>query len=179
MAFIRPEIRDTLTRWRAALIGGLIACFGAYWTLRTGGLFMIIGVVVLLLGLALLWDGVRRARFPAGGGGLGVVELDERRISYLGPLGGGSLSLNELVRIQIVRTDNGQFRSDVLWQFMDRDGQRLAIPTNAEGADRIFDALAAFHGVDYEAVTAASGTNGKAERPQSYLIWQESPRALH
>jgi len=175
MTFVRPELRAALLRWRAAIIGAAVAALGLFWVIASGGVIRAIGVVLLLLGAALLWDGIRRARFPKSGGGLGVVEIDERRISYLGPLGGGSISLDEMMRIQIVTTDNGPFANDVLWQFTDRSGQRLTIPSNAEGTDRIFDALAAYKGVNYDAVIQANGSTSN----QSFTIWQESPRALH
>ena len=175
MTLIRPELRKAFARWRAAVLGAGIGLFGLFWVVTSGGVLWAIGVLLLLLGIALLWDGIRRARFPASGGGLGVVEIDERRISYLGPLGGGAISLDEMMRIQILTTDNGPFASDLLWQFTDRSGQRLTIPGNAEGTDGIFDALAAYKGVNYDAIVQANGSTTN----QSFTIWQESPRALH
>ena len=175
MSFVRPEIQQVFDRWRSAIIGAILVLIGLFFAATGTGIMPYVGGAVVLVGAALLWDGVRRARFPKSGGGLGVVELDERQISYFGPLGGGALSIEELTLIKIVTTDNGPFVTDVIWQFTDSGGQRLLIPSNAEGADRIFDALAALKGVNYDAVTRANGATDTG----AFTIWQKSRPQLH
>ena len=129
---------------------------------------MISAHVQLLIGAALFIEGVRRARLPHDTGGVGVVEVDERRITYLGPHGGGALSINELSRVKVRTTNLGPLASDFFWEFTDREGQRLTIPGDAENASALFDALTALPGADYEAVIKASGSTDQAD----FLVWE-------
>lgn len=175
MSFIRPRVRAVLFHWRAAIVGAGLVLVGIYLVATGLTAQRFIGFGVIGLGLVIVWDGIRRARFPAPGGGAGVVEVDERRITYFGPEGGGSVSIDGLLSVTIVTTDMGPFASDLFWQFQDTADQQLIVPSNAEGAEALFDALSALPGVNYGAVIAASGST----KPQSFDIWRRSPRRLH
>lgn len=168
MSFIRPEVRDGVLRWREALIGGAILFAGVYLLASGIGLQKWLGGVMGLVGLALIWEGMRRARFPAPGGGAGMVDVDERQITYFGPLGGGSISINDLVCVNVRTSDLGPLSPDLYWDFFDSEGQSLTIPGDAEGAELIFDALSALEGVDYEAATRAAG----ATDIHLFTIWR-------
>ena len=170
MSFIRPEVRDGVLRWREVLIGAAVLLVGLYLLASGYGLQKWLGGVLVLVGLALIWEGMRRARFPAPGGGAGMVDVDERQITYFGPLGGGSISINDLVRVSVRTSDLGPLAPDLYWDFFDGEGQSLTIPGDAEGAELIFDALSALEGVDYEAATRAAGATDN----QLFTIWRRS-----
>ena len=168
MSFIRPEAAETLARWREAIIGGILILGGTYTMSFTHNVVKGFAFVVALVGAAIFVEGVRRARWPKKDGGLGVVEVDERRITYLSPVGGGALSINDLVRVRVRTTDLGPFASDFYWELTDNEGQRLSIPGDAENAGALFDALTVLPGANYEAVIAASSSTENAE----FLVWE-------
>ena len=170
MSFIRPEARAFLLKWREAIFGGVFLMVNIQISATSGGLLRGIAIAGILIGAALFIEGVRRARFPQDKGGVGVVEVDERQITYLGPMGGGALSINELIRVKVRTTPEGPFASDFYWEFTDRAGQRLSIPGDAENAQALFDALTALKGADYEAVIRASGSTEAAE----FLVWEQA-----
>lgn len=175
MSFLRSEAVAFLKKWREALIGAGLIGIGVYFA--TVGLTVQrwIGFALILIGGALIWEGIRRARFPAPGGGPGVVDVDERLITYFGPLGGGSISIDELARVEVRTTDLGPMVSDLFWEFTATDGSFLSIPGDAENAVLIFDALAALPGADYEAATRAAGST----EPASFVIWEKPAHRVH
>ena len=169
MSFIRPEVNAALKRWREATIGGFLLLAGLHLAIFGLGLQRLMGAGMAAVGAMLLWEGVRRAKFPAPGGGAGVVDVDERQITYFGPLGGGAISINDLVRVTVRTSDLGPIAPDLYWDFYDASGQSLTIPGDAEGVELIFDALAVLEDVDYEAATTAAGTTEN----QLFTIWQK------
>ena len=175
MSFLRPEAATALARWREALIGAALMALGIYSALTGLTVQRWIGYALIALGAALLWQGIRRARFPAPGGGPGVVDVDERQITYFGPLGGGAVSIDELTRVAIRTTDLGPAVSDLFWDFTDTSGTTLTIPGDAENAELIFDALAALPGADYEAATRAASSTAQA----LFVVWQVSSEGPH
>lgn len=170
MSFIRPEARAFLTKWREAIIAGVILMGSLQAASSTIGLVRGLSWATALIGAALFIEGVRRARLPERSGGVGVVEVDERQITYLGPLGGGAISINELIRVKVRTTDLGPMASDFYWEFTDREGQRLTIPGDAENAGALFDALTVLPGADYEAVIRASSSTERAD----FLVWEQT-----
>ena len=170
MSFIRPEVNAAFKRWREATIGGFLILAGLHLAVFGLGLQRWMGAGMAAIGALLLWEGVRRAKFPAPGGGAGVVDVDERQITYFGPLGGGAISINDLVRVNVRTSDLGPLAPDLYWDFFDAGGQSLTIPGDAEGVEQIFDALSALEGVDYEAATTAAGTTEN----QLFTIWRKT-----
>lgn len=175
MSFVRPEVLSALLKWRDAIVGSVLLAFGLYSAVTGLTVQRWTGYILIALGAALLWEGVKRARFPAPGGGPGVVDVDERQITYFGPLGGGSVSIDELTRVEVRTTDLGPAVSDLFWDFTDSSGQVLTIPGDAENANLIFDALSALPGADYEAATRAAGSTERA----LFVIWQKAAPPLH
>lgn len=175
MSFLRPEALDRLRRWREALIGGAVLVVSLRVLWGASGVIWGLAATGALIGAALIWEGVRRARWPAEGGGPGVVEVDERQITYLAAFGGGIVSIDQLVRIEIETTDAGPLDSDLFWLLWTREGTALRIPGDAEGADALFDAFAPLQGLDYEAVIRTSGrtSTGRA------LVWSAPHARLH
>lgn len=166
MSFVRPEVRAVLIRWREALIGGAIGLAALPFLGSVFLLHRVLAWVALLIGVVLIWQGIRRARFPASGGGEGVVEVNERQITYFGPLGGGAVSIDDLTHVQIRATAYNLF-----WDFTDATGETLTIPGDAEGTDALFDALAPLSGVSYEAITEASVRTDES----THIVWTRAP----
>ncbi|MCG6885289.1 MAG: hypothetical protein LJE62_16190 [Silicimonas sp.] len=174
MSFVRPEAAAFLKKWREAMIGAVVLMFNLNMAAGSSGVLNAFAWVGVLLGAALFIEGVRRARLPDKSGGLGVVEVDERQVTYLGPHGGGALSIDELARVKVRTAEKGKAGSDFFWEFTDRSGQRLTIPGDAENASALFDALTVLPGADYEAVIKASGLKEQRE----FLVWEcaQAPR---
>lgn len=170
MSFLRPEALASLRRWRGVIAAAALLALGLWWGLTSLGLVKWIGWALSAGSAALLWAAVQRARFRGGSGGLGVVEVDERQIAYLAPVGGGIASLEALTEVAI-----GPDRAGLpVWRF--RSGAEiLTIPTSAEGTEALFDALTALPGVDIEAAIRAS-----RNRPDdTIVIWARGPVRLH
>ncbi len=169
MGFIRPEAQARLLRWREAIAGAVVVALGLYWLGTSFGLLRWLAVVVVLVGAVLVWSGAQRARFRGGHGGTGIVEVDERQIAYLAPVGGGFISIDSLTRVEI-----GPDRAGLpVWRF--RAGMELlTIPASAEGTDALYEALAALPGVNFQAAIRAT-----AGRPgATVVIWQKPDRRL-
>lgn len=167
MSFIRPEVRASLARWREVIAGGVTLALGLQLALTSYGALFLIGTALALAGAALVVAGVQRARFRSGGGGAGVVDLDERRITYFGPFGGGAVSVDDLIEIGVDPSRS--------WLIRDANGTHLMIPMNAEGADALFDAFAAVPGL-----TPARLVEAVRSTPRQYTtIWAKPQGRLH
>lgn len=147
MSFIRTEARAGLKRWRDMLIGLAVMAWGLYWAIFSLGLWTWFGVILALIGAALAWAGLQRARFDVGSGGHGVVEVDERQVTYLSAWGGRTISLEDLVEVEIASDRLGQ----AIWRLSEAE-QTLTIPAGAEGGGALFDVLTPLPGA--EIVTA-------------------------
>ncbi|SPF79731.1 hypothetical protein [Pseudoprimorskyibacter insulae] len=171
---IRPEAAQTLRRWSEPLIGAGVALLGVYWGFFTGGgLLHYIGYAVLLLGAVMVYSGVQRARFAQGGGGPGLVQIVEGRVSYFGPETGGVVDLSDLRSLTL---NSGKQR----WELRQEGHMPLYIPLKAEGAEALFDAYATLPGIRIEHMLAQLEAGGD----HSIVIWQAGPttpkaRRLH
>lgn len=171
MSFVRPEARAAIARWREALAGAALAGLGLFWIIGPGGLLGWAGIVLLLAGGALIWIGVQRARFRGRGGGIGMVQVDERQITYFGPMSGGSVSLSELTRLTLDPSGRPAH-----WMLAQPGEPPLAIPVNAEGADQLFDAFAALPGLRTEYMLQNLREGGA----HPVVIWErQSERPAH
>ena len=168
--FFRPEAMSALIRWREVLVGGGVIALGTWWSFSAGPVLRWVAVLMVISGGAILWEGLRRVRLPKGGGGPGVVQVTERQITYLSPDQGGILSVDDLTRVEI-RTLQGQ----ITWIFYALGQSPILIPGNAEGAERIFDALAALPGINYDQAIDADGSSDS----DIFLVWQKDRHALH
>jgi hypothetical protein len=104
--------------------------FGLWWWWNTYAFVSWLSLPVILTGAALIWTGVERLRFRQGGGGTGVVEIDERRLSYFGPLTGGVIAMDDVTRLVLDPTGRPAH-----WVLSGVGGQSLSIPVDAEGAE--------------------------------------------
>ncbi|MEM6576852.1 MAG: hypothetical protein AAF678_00035 [Pseudomonadota bacterium] len=137
MSFVRAEALTAINRWREALAGAAIAGIGLWWIFGTGGLLFWLGFVLLPTGLSLAGLGIQRGRLRTGSVGPGIVQVDEGRVVYFGPLTGGGVDLATLSRLEI--DPSGHPAHWVLHQPAEAP---LFIPVNATGAEQLFDAFA-------------------------------------
>lgn len=167
MSFVRPEARAALWRLREVLVAGALAALGIYW-LTSRGLVAGLGAVCLLAALALAVVGVQRARFRVGSGGPGIVTVDEGQIAYFGPLTGGVVALDDVLRLGL---DTRGLPAH--WVIDRAGGNSLHIPVTAEGAETLFDAFAALPGLRTERMI------GELRRPggRRAVIWQREGTA--
>lgn len=147
---MRRELREALRRGREALAGLGVVLFALWWGIGTFGLTRWLAVALGLFGLALVWTGLQRLRFARGGEGPGVVEVDERRLTYWGPLAGGRVDLDELLRLEL---DPGA--RPARWVLTPRAGEPLVVPVDARGAEALLDLFTALPGLRTEALLAA------------------------
>lgn len=159
MAFLRPEVALMIRRWRETAIYSLVtlALLLSMWdwplTLTRGAL---LGAIALV-GLALTRAALLTALSAQAKDGPGVVLIDERRITFLGPEGGGFASINEIAAVS-VGSAAGLPPCWTLWAETGAGAEPLIIPAAAQGAEGIVDALAALPGFQgARAVSALSG----------------------
>jgi len=146
------------------------------WLFLLGGWFWQgAGVLLGTLGGALFVAALRSARMRHGSEGPGVVEVDERQITYFGPQTGGAVSIDALTRIEIATNADGPGQTDLWWVLYMPGQPPLRIPGDAAGADRLFDALAPLPGVDFEAAIRAAHSSEQA----LFVIWQQDRARLH
>lgn len=168
MSFIRPEARAALWRWREVLAGGGVALLGASWALGPRGLLGWVGWALILAGVALVVIGIQRGRFRTGGGGHGVVQVDEGQITYFGPLSGGTVAAVELERLTLDPTAHPAH-----W-LLEQPGQPvLFIPIDAEGAEALFDVFSTLPGLRTEHMLAELR---RGRRP--VVIWERASQRL-
>lgn len=171
---IRAEALASLSRFREFFLAAGVAAFGL-WLCRLGGLlFLPLGLATLGLATGLTLIALRRLRFAQAVTGPGIVELDEAQVGWLGPEGGGFLSLRELAELRLMSRGSRRF-----WRLKQGDGQALLIPVDAQGADRLFDVFTALPGMDSEALVAALDASLAAEGDAlGPVIWRHPDRRI-
>lgn len=168
---IRPEIAAMLGRWREALAGGVAIALGAWLWWDNHGLIALFGGVLVAIGAVLALSGIRQARFRTTTGAPGLVEVDEGRITYMGPVMGGSVDLDALSSVTFRRTATGE----AFWRLAQSDGPTLVIPEGAANAEILLDALAPLPGFDTGAMIRAV----RSRASSTTKVWQRNaPRAL-
>ena len=152
---MRPELRAALWRGREALAGGGLILLALWLGLSSFGITRWLAMALGLVGAGLVWTGVQRLRFARDEGGPGVVEIVERRVAYWGPLTGGTVDLDDLLRLDL---DPGA--KPAHWVLMPRTGEPLAVPVTAAGAEALLDLFTALPGLRTEALLAALSREG-------------------
>ncbi len=171
MAIVRPEVIQSFSRFRDALVGVLVSMLGLYWAIDGVGFISILGTSLTLAGALLIFAGIQRGRFKTGTGGAGVVHVDEGQVTYFGPLEGGSVVISDLSRVELFPLS----RKLSEWVLYDPGTDPLHIPTNAEGAEALFDVFSNLEGLQMEKLLDAL----KKHRRKQVVIWQSKHAALH
>lgn len=169
--FFRPEARAALWRWRETLAGMAIAGFGVWWGVGAANLVQWLGWAFVALGAAVAVAGVQRGRFRTGRGGPGVVQVVERRLAYFGPLTGGVIDMEDLVRLEF----EPHAHPAAHWVLTATTGQSVAVPANAKGADALFDLFASLPGLRTPQVLAML-EQAPARRT---TLWERPPDRLN
>jgi len=147
MAWIRPDARERIGRWLepGLLSLALFLALRLAWLGWMRGAWVLIGLGgVLAVALAvLIYLAVLRAHLARRLAGVGLVEVDERRITYLAPTLGGSLDLDDLRRVALSTGKTGAQN----WVLYAPEQAPLVIPLGAEGADVLPDTFAALPGL--------------------------------
>jgi hypothetical protein len=171
MTFIRPELRQAIWRFREVIIGIAVSLLGLYWAINGLGFMQILGTSVAIAGALLVFAGIQRSRFRNAQGGRGLVHVDEGQVTYFGPYEGGSVVIAELARVEL----DPLARPVAEWVFHAPGAAPLRIPTNAEGAEALFDVFSNLEGLQMERMLA------QIRRPPEtrVVIWQAKSLALH
>lgn len=173
MSFVRPELAHRFKTWREAIVWAVVLIVGL-WLVWQGyrwlaPLYLLLGLILAVFGFGLLRAAVRRQRL-ARGVGPGEVLIDEGRIGFFGPGGGGFLDRDALARVDLVIDPDATW-GDASWRFTAEDGQRLTVPLGAHGAPAIYDMLASLPGLT-DGAAMASLAQGRAG---TFLVWRRSP----
>lgn len=165
MSLIRPELAAQLHR-RREVIGAALALVAGLWLATRGGWLLAgLGGTLALAGAGLALVALRRLRFAPQGQGPGVVEVDEGQVGWFGPGIGGYVSLSDLAELGLVTVQGLR-----VWRLRQTDGHLLLVPVNAQGADRLYDALTALPGIDGTRLLAA--LDAAADTP---VVWRRIP----
>lgn len=148
--FLRPEAAATLRRWREPLVALTVVALGIWIAASPGPIVQGFGWILAGAGALALIPAIRRARFQASGEAPGVVQVDERRVLYMGPTHGGAVALDDLRQLSLRRMEDGR----AAWVLVEGT-TLLVIPTDARGADALFDAFTALPGLSAQAILAA------------------------
>jgi hypothetical protein len=174
MSFVRPELAARFRIWREPIAWGALVAVGGWLAWhgyrRIDLLIFVLGLGLAATGLGLLRGALRRLRLHAEQPGEGVVVIDEARIAYLGPRGGGFVDLPAIARVEIVTRPHVPPDSAHAWVITADDGARLTIPLGAEGAERLLDALSPLPGIDFDAGAAAVA----ARRAGRAVVWRRA-----
>jgi len=166
--FLRPEVRAFFRRWREPLVAAGLGALGLWWALTEYGLLLWIGWLLMAGSAALAYAALQRLRFARGGGGAGIVTIDERRVVYFGPYSGGVADLDALLRLELEPSPGGPAQ----WVLTCDTGERVEIPVDAEGADRLFDLFAALPGLRLSVLLSTLEHPPEA----TVVLWRATPQ---
>ena len=164
---IRPEAKETLWRWRELGIGIIVWILGFYWFVQSFGLLKWTGAGFILLGLILLFIGQQRGRFRHSGKGVGVVDVVEGQITYLGPKEGGTIFIADIIAVSLI--SHGSIRC---WRFEEHGQAALIIPVSAKGGEHLFDTFAEIKGFPLEQMLRQLAD----ETIQTNFVWRRVDR---
>ena len=168
--FIRPALREALWRWREGLGGLAVLALGLWWLGAFVSPVHWIGWAFVLIGAAAVAGGVQKARFRSAGTGPGIVQIDERRLTYFGPLTGGVIDMDDLRLLEL----EPQAHPAPHWVLTGTGGASVAIPVNAEGADALFELFATLPGIQ----TGAMVQSLQSPPDRRRVIWERPPVRL-
>ena len=165
-----PEMVHGFWRWREAALGAFLAICGMVWAVSQQGVLAAVGTSISIVGALIIFAGIQRTRFRISVTGPGVVQVSEDLVTYYGPKEGGVVSMHSLELVQLDPT-----AKPANWVLLESGGQPLSIPTNAEGAEQLFDVFAALDGIKTENMLSKL----RAHPTEPVIIWHETQRRLH
>ena len=116
-------------RYSDALIGIAISVLGVGWALSSVGFMVTLGYAVTIAGALLIFAGIQRGRFKSDPMGTGIVAIDEGQVTYFGPYDGGSVHVDDLIQVDIDRSQP----NEPAWLLLAEGADPLRIPMNASG----------------------------------------------
>jgi len=124
----------------------------------------------LALPLAILaLQAAQKVRFAKALVDPGVVTIDERRIGYFGPDGGGFVEMDALTKLDFQVFTVPASEPVGLWHLTHADGGPVMIPMAAKGAEGLLDLFSALPAVRLnDAISARS-----AGRNATVAIWRK------
>ena len=154
MSLIRPELAARLREWREPILWAALLALGL-WLIFQGyrdlaALSFAAGLLAAATGFGLLRDALRRRRLRSDAPSEGMVVIDEARIGYFGPRGGGFVDLPSVVSVEIVTRPHLPPDSGHAWLIRAEDGSELVIPLGAHGAEALISTLSALPGIDFD-----------------------------
>ncbi len=156
MALFRPEAVKTLKRWQEPIVIGvfLLATVRVLWLafMWSSWVMALFGIALASIVGSLFYAALLRIRLRSDASAPGLVEIDERNITYLAPHLGGVVSIDSLRKIDISPTRSGGRN----WVLYSVDGAPVLIPFNAEGADMLIDAFTVLPGLGVEKISRAA-----------------------
>jgi len=142
MSLIRPELARQIHRWREPLIWAAVALAGTLMLLAglsdMAWLQLALGAAMSGVAVAFFVVSTRRIRLSDDVLGEGVVQIDEGRIAFFGPLGGAFIDVASLQKVEITRH---------FWCLSGSDGTQVWIPRGASGVENLPDALSVLPGI--------------------------------
>ncbi len=159
MPIFRPEAIQTLKRWQEPIVIGvfLLATLRIFWLafVWASWFMALFGMALVAVLGSLFYVALLRTNLRSDASGPGLVEIDERNITYLAPHLGGVVSLDSIRKIDVSPTRSGS-HNWVLYVF---EGPPVLIPFNAQGADRLIESFSALPGLGVERISRAIRTN--------------------
>lgn len=174
MSFIRPDVTRQMRKWAEPIVGAAVIFVGIWMALRGYGranlILELLGGGIAIFGVVYTISATRRVLFAGDAQGAGYVEVTERRISYLAPIGGGFADIADITRIEARHApDLGR-----CWIVHHMGGPTLFIPMNAAGGEALFDAFLALPGMDQAGLVAAA--RNSSVNPD--VIWQVPAKSI-
>lgn len=173
MSFIRPEVRDTLFKWREVLVGNVLLVLAVYWIVNGIGILRFVGIAVLIVSILFIVAGIQRAKFRVKGVGAGVVQVTEKQVTYFGPLNGGALAIDDLIQLDLDPTHH-----PANWVLRQAGHDPIHIPVTAKGSDALFDVFGNLPNINTKNMLEQL-TNQPNQPNQPVVIWQKMKPRLH
>ncbi|MEL6582309.1 MAG: hypothetical protein AAFQ36_00630 [Pseudomonadota bacterium] len=164
--FIRPEVKVWFERNQELLFAVFLLILGLIGIGR--GVFLgatlslAVGGTLFLIALPLIRRSAMRLKLTRGQAA-GIVLIDERRIGFLGPDGGGFLESDHLHGVDL-RISDGV----ATWTLIGEEGQSLMVPVKAKGGEALYDRFTSLPG--FSLSTALDLIEANAEG--SHRIWR-------
>lgn len=173
MSFFRPEATRLIARWAEPAIYAALTVAATIWLIGDGpaGWFgWALAAFVLAVGALLTRSAALSALSDLDREAPGVVKIDERRIAFFGPHGGGVVALDELQAVEIWGADPDHWRYEPEWVLRGAAPEALIVPVAAIGAEGMIDAFAALPGFAPTRALAALSTPDGA----TVTIWRRA-----